>query len=235
MKLLAIIPAYNEAGAIGGVIAGVRRHQPGMDILVVNDGSSDGTSQAAHQAGATCVIGLPFNLGIGGAVQAGYRYAWKHGYGLAVQIDADGQHDPAELDKIIAPVREGITDCCIGTRFLEKRGYRSTLFRRWGIRYFAWMIRSTTHRRVTDPTSGFRAVGREGIRLFAGCYPDDYPEVEAIMLLLKNGLRVSEVPVTMHSRQAGKSSITPVRSIYYMLKVSLAVVMTRLREAEKSG
>lgn len=235
MKLLAIIPAYNEAGTIRDVIHRIKKHQPTMDILVVNDGSTDGTGEAARQAGAAGVLELPFNLGIGGAVQAGYRYAYKKKYDLAVQIDADGQHDPAELEKIISPVREGRVDCCIGTRFLEKQGYRSTLLRRFGICYFAWMIRSTMHSRLTDPTSGFRAVGRRGIRLFAGYYPDDYPEVEAIVLLLRKGLSVAEVPVTMHCRQAGNSSITPVRSMYYMVKVSLAVIMTRLRGAEKTG
>ncbi|RAV05439.1 glycosyltransferase family 2 protein [Paenibacillus sp. YN15] len=235
MKLLAIIPAYNEAGTIGDVIRSIKKHQPSVDILVVNDGSADHTSEAARLAGAASVLELPFNLGIGGAVQAGYRYACKKNYDLAVQIDADGQHDPAELERILSPIREGAADCCIGSRFLEKRGYRSTLFRRFGIRYFAWMIRSTMKSRLTDPTSGFRAVGREGIQVFAGYYPDDYPEVEAIALLLRKGLTVSEVPVMMHCRQGGSSSITPAKSLYYMAKVSLAVVMTRLRGAEKTG
>ncbi|MNC14003.1 Undecaprenyl-phosphate mannosyltransferase [compost metagenome] len=184
MKLLAIIPAYNEAGTIGDVIWRIKKHQPSMDILVVNDGSADKTSEAARQTGAASVLELPFNLGIGGAVQAGYQYACKKNYDLAVQKDADGQHDPAELERILSPVMEGTADCCIGSRFLEKRGYRSTLFRRFGIRYFAWMIRSTMRSRLTDPTSGFRAVGRKGIRVFAGYYPDDYPEVEAVWLLL---------------------------------------------------
>lgn len=235
MKLLAIIPAYNEAATIGDVIRRIKKHQPSMDILVVNDGSTDETGAAARRTGEALVLELPFNLGIGGAVQAGYRYAWKKQYDLAVQIDADGQHDPAELEHILSPVKEGAADCCIGSRFLEKRGYRSTAARRFGIRYFAWMLRSTMRSRLTDPTSGFRAVGREGIRVFAGYYPDDYPEVEAIALLLRKGLTIAEAPVMMHSRQGGSSSITPAKSFYYMVKVSLAVVMTRLRGAEKTG
>ncbi|MDF2926878.1 MAG: glycosyl transferase family protein [Paenibacillaceae bacterium] len=234
VRMIAIIPAYNEAGSIGGVIAGIRRHQPDMDILVINDGSTDSTSAVARATGCAHVIDLPVNLGIGGAVQTGYLYAHRHGYDIAVQIDGDGQHDPGELEKIIAPVREGRAECCIGTRFGENQGYRSTAARRAGIHYFTWMIRSTTRHRLTDPTSGFRALGRRGISSFAAYYPDDYPEVEAIVVLLRQGFTVLETPVLMHTRAAGCSSITPLKSMYYMIKVSLAVVMARLREAEKA-
>lgn len=234
MKTLAIIPAYNEAESIGKVIQSVKQHEPSMDILVINDGSTDGTGEAARKTGQAHVIDLPVNLGIGGAVQTGYLYAERHGYDAAVQIDGDGQHDPAELHKILQPVLEGRCECCIGSRFAGTDGYTSTAARRAGILFFSWMIRMMTGRRFTDPTSGFRAVGKVGIRIFADYYPDDYPEVEAIVLLLRRGCRVEEAPVRMRRREAGHSSITPVKSFYYMLKVSLAVVMTRLREGEKA-
>ncbi|WP_438446662.1 glycosyltransferase family 2 protein [Gorillibacterium sp. sgz5001074] len=234
MKTLAIIPAYNEAESIAQVLFSIKRHQPEMDIVVVNDGSSDATGAVARRTGQARVIDLPVNLGIGGAVQTGYLYAERHGYDIAVQIDGDGQHDPAELYRILDPVREGRTECCIGSRFMEYQGYRSTAARRAGIHFFTWMIRLMAGRRLSDPTSGFRAVGRSGIRLFAGYYPDDYPEVEAIVLLLRKGYRVEETPVRMRQREAGHSSITPLKSMYYMIKVSLAVVMTRLREGGKA-
>lgn len=234
MRTLAIIPAYNEAGSIAKVIRAIKRHQPDMDIVVINDGSSDDTAAIAAETGMAQVIDLPVNLGIGGAVQTGYLYAFRNGYDIAVQIDGDGQHDPAELDSILEPVRQGMAECCIGSRFVIRQGYRSTAARRAGIHFFAMMIRGMTGRRMTDPTSGFRAVGRNGIRLFAGYYPDDYPEVEAIVLLLRKGYRVLEKPVRMRERASGHSSITPIKSVYYMVKVSLAVVMTRLREGGKT-
>lgn len=234
MRILAIIPAYNEAGSIAKVIFAIKRHQPEMDIVVINDGSSDDTAEAAGRTGLAHVIDLPVNLGIGGAVQTGYLYAARCGYDIAVQIDGDGQHDPAELGRILEPVRRGTAECCIGSRFVEHQGYRSTAARRIGIHFFSWMIRGVTGRRMTDPTSGFRAVGRDGIRLFAGCYPDDYPEVEAIVLLLRKGFKVVETPVRMRERAAGHSSITPFKSLYYMVKVSLSVLMARLREGERA-
>lgn len=234
MKTLAIIPAYNEAESIAKVLYAIKQHQPDMDIVVINDGSSDDTGLAARRTGLARVVDLPVNLGIGGAVQTGYLFAARHGYDIAVQIDADGQHDPSELERILAPVREGVAECCIGSRFVQEQGYRSTAARRAGIHFFSWMIRGMTGRKFTDPTSGFRAVGRNGIRLFAGYYPDDYPEVEAIVMLLRSGYPVLETPVRMRQRETGHSSITPGKSMYYMLKVSLAVIMTRLREGEKA-
>jgi glycosyltransferase involved in cell wall biosynthesis len=234
MRILAIIPAYNEAGSIARVILSIKQHQPDMDIVVINDGSSDDTAAVARRTGLAIVINLPVNLGIGGAVQTGYLYADRYGYDIAVQIDGDGQHDPAELERILEPIRRGEAECCIGSRFAERQGYRSTAVRRVGIHFFSWMIRGMTGRRMTDPTSGFRAVGRNGIHLFAGYYPDDYPEVEAIVFLLRKGYKVLETPVKMRERATGQSSITPFKSLYYMIKVSLAVVMTRLREGEKA-
>jgi len=230
MKLLVIIPAYNEAASIAAVIADVRAALPEADIAVVNDGSADATAAVARAAGPDAVIDLPVNLGIGGAVQTGYLYAARGGYELAVQIDADGQHDPRELAHILQPLCEGRADCCIGSRFLQRTGYRAPWNRRLGIWFFTWMIRWMTGKRFTDPTSGFRAVNRPIIELFARDYPEDYPEVEAIMLLERRGLRVCEASVVMRGRQAGRSSITPLKSLYYMLKVTLALCITRFRD-----
>ncbi|MCD1257987.1 glycosyltransferase family 2 protein [Paenibacillus athensensis] len=230
MKLLVIIPAYNEAGCIASVIADVRAALPAADIVVVNDGSTDATAAVARAARPDAVIDLPVNLGIGGAMQAGYLYAARNGYELAVQIDADGQHDPRELEPVLQPLRENRADCCIGSRFLQHTSYRSPWNRRLGIWFFTWMIRWMTGKRFTDPTSGFRAVNRPIIELFARTYPEDYPEVEAIMLLERCGFRLCEASVVMRGRQAGRSSITPLKSLYYMLKVTLAVCITRFRD-----
>ncbi|GIP39731.1 glycosyl transferase family 2 [Paenibacillus sp. J31TS4] len=229
MRLLVIIPAYNEEKSIGDVLRSVHHHHPEMDIVVVNDGSRDQTSAVARTTGLAHVIDLPVNVGIGGAVQTGYLYAHRHGYDVAIQLDADGQHDPSNLDKIVDVIRRGEADCCVGSRFLEKTPYKSSLSRRAGIQFFTYLIQLVTGKRITDPTSGFRAVNRQVIRLFAEYYPDDYPEVEAVVLLERKGYRVKEASVLMHNRAAGKSSITPIKSLYYMFKVSLAVLMTRIR------
>jgi glycosyltransferase involved in cell wall biosynthesis len=229
MKTVVIIPAYNEENSIRQVIASIKHIVPEADIVVINDGSLDRTGEIARGTGHATVIDLPVNLGIGGAMQTGYLYAHRNGYGLAVQMDADGQHDPAELHKIIQPILEGAADCCIGSRFLEKTEYRSGISRRLGIWFFSWMIHWMIGKTFTDPTSGFRAVNREVIAEFAEYYPEDYTEVEAIVLLDRQSFRVSEVSVLMHARQAGQSSITPIKSLYYMIKVSLAVLITRIR------
>jgi glycosyltransferase involved in cell wall biosynthesis len=229
MKTLVIIPAYNEENSIEDVIRSVKRWHPDTDIVVVNDGSRDRTSEVAKTTGLAHVVDLPVNLGIGGAVQTGYLFAHRYGYDIAIQIDADGQHDPADLEKIIDVLKNGDADCCVGSRFVEKTEYKPSLFRGIGINFFSWMIKATVGKRITDPTSGFRAVNKGVIEVFARYYPDDYPEVEAVVLLERLGFRVKEASVRMHSRAAGKSSITPFKSIYYMIKVSLAVIMTRIR------
>jgi glycosyltransferase involved in cell wall biosynthesis len=221
-RRVAIVPALNEEGNIARVIAEIRAFDPGSDIVVVDDGSADRTSAVAAESGAH-VLRLPFNLGIGGAVQTGFRYAFEHDYDLAVRVDGDGQHDPAQLGAILEPVLAGEADICVGSRFAGTGGYRSSRSRRAGIRLLAWTVSTLVRQRVTDTTSGFQAVNRDGIRLFAADYPHDYPEVEATVMVVKHRLRLAEVPVSMRERGSGRSSITAVRSIYYMVKVLLAI------------
>lgn len=222
LRRVAIVPAFNEERSVGGVIDEIRAFDPGCDIVVVDDGSYDRTSAVAHARGAH-VLTLPFNLGIGGAVQTGFLFAYQQGYDIAVRCDGDGQHDPAQLSAVLAPVLAGEVDVCVGSRFVGEGGYRSSRARRVGIRVLAWSVSRIVGRRVTDTTSGFQALNRDAIRLFAADYPHDYPEVEATVVLHKHGLRSQEVAVTMRERHAGVSSITTIRSIYYMVKVLLSL------------
>jgi glycosyltransferase involved in cell wall biosynthesis len=195
-----------------------------MDVLVVDDGSHDGTAEVAHAAGAR-VARLPFNLGIGGAVQTGYRLAWDEGYEVAVQIDGDGQHRPDQLARLLEAIRGGGANYVIGSRFALSSDYRPSRSRRSGIVILSRLVSVVVRRRLTDPTSGFRAADRRTIELFAAHYPHDYPEVEALVLAARSGLRIAEVPVTMRRRASGRSSITPPRAVYYMVKVMLAVLV----------
>jgi glycosyltransferase involved in cell wall biosynthesis len=221
-RRIAIVPALNEEANVRAVIDEIRTFDPGFDIVVVDDGSVDRTAAVAAKAGAH-VLRLPFNLGIGGAVQTGFRYAFEHGYELAVRVDGDGQHDPAQLGRVLGPVLDGNADIVVGSRFAGAGGYRSSRSRRAGIRLLAWTVSALVRQRVTDTTSGFQALNRDGIRLFAADYPHDYPEVEATVMVVKHRLRLAEVPVSMRERAAGRSSITAVRSIYYMVKVLIAI------------
>jgi glycosyltransferase involved in cell wall biosynthesis len=230
VRALVIVPAYNEARALPDVLASLRVHAPGWDVCVVDDGSSDATGDVAAACGVT-VLRCPVNLGIGGAVQTGYLWGRDRGYELAAQIDGDGQHDARFLDAAARPVASGEADVVVGSRFAASTpdGFRSTALRRLGIRYLSWFLRLRCGARVTDPTSGFRVAGRRAIELFARDYPSDYPEPEAIALAGRAGLRVAEVPVEMRARSHGASSITPLRTLYYLVKVSIALLLLPAR------
>jgi glycosyltransferase involved in cell wall biosynthesis len=230
LRRVAIVPALNEEHTIGSVIAELRSFDPGLDIVVVDDGSVDGTARVARGAGAR-VLRLPFNLGIGGAVQTGFRFAFEHGYDIAVRVDGDGQHDPSQLGLVLDPVLNGDADIAVGSRFTDvtASGYRSSRSRRIGIRLLAWVVSRIVGRRVTDTTSGFQAVNRNGIALFARDYPHDYPEVEATVMVFRHRLELVEVPVQMRERGGGRSSITALRSVYYMVKVLLAIFVGLFR------
>jgi glycosyltransferase involved in cell wall biosynthesis len=227
---LAIVPALNEAASIAGTVAEIREHAPGFDVVVLDDGSTDDTAGLAIAAGAN-VLRMPFNVGIGGAMQCGYMYARDHGYEVAVQVDGDGQHDARDIPRLLAALAaDPPVEMVTGSRFMgQEQGYRSSLVRRAGIRLFAAIISTITRQRVTDPTSGFRMSGRSAIELFARDYPHDYPEVEAIILLHTNRLRMRELAVTMRPRAGGRSTIRRVVPAYYMIKVLLAVFVAMLR------
>ncbi len=219
-----VIPAFNEGQGIAEVVRAVRRAVPDFEVAVVDDGSTDDTATRAASAGAT-VISLPVNLGIGGAVQTGFRYARRQGCHLAVQIDGDGQHDPGEVGRLIEPVLAGEAEMSVGSRWLGRGAYRAPTNRRFGMRVLAILVRWRTGQRFTDTTSGFRAVGAAALALFADEYPSDFPEVETLVLARRRGLRVTEVPVTMHPRHHGRSSIAGLRSGYYMVRVILVLIV----------
>jgi len=221
-NILIIVPAYNEGSSVGKVIEEVHTHLPQAGVLVVNDGSTDLTSERARACGAM-VLDLPFNLGIGGAMQAGYQYAYEKGYDIAIQVDGDGQHDPKEIDKLLKVLGEKKIDMAIGSRFIGDLGYKSSTMRRVGISILSQVISMIVRQKITDPTSGFRAANRKAIQLFAFDYPQDYPEPEVVVLLHQCDLKMEEVPVGMSERYSGESSITKIRSIYYMVKVLLAI------------
>ena len=230
-RLLAIVPAYNEAEAIARTVAEIHRFAPDFDVLVIDDGSADRTAANAAAAGAA-VLRMPFNVGIGGAMQSGYIYALEHDYEVAVQVDGDGQHDPRAIHELLGHLRtDPSLNMVTGSRFLEPAngGDRSSAPRRAGIRIFAGVVSLVTGQRVTDPTSGFRMVDRLGIQLFARDYPQDYPEIEAILLMHAHRLRSREAPVAMRARTTGVSSISSIQPLYYMVKVLLAIFVTLFR------
>ena len=228
LRCLAVVPAYNEEATVASVIREIRSCNEDFDVLVVDDGSSDRTRERALAEGAR-VIRLPYNLGIGGAVQTGLQYASSHGFDVAVQVDGDAQHDPTEIPKILGPILEDRADLVVGSRFLGEGEYQPPLARLLGIKLLARIVSLLVRQRVTDTTSGFRAANRRAIALFAADYPHDYPEVEATVLVFRHRLRMLEVPVHMRLRGAGESSITFRWSAYYMVKVLLALFVGLFR------
>src|SRR5215211_8128992 len=234
---LAVIPAYNEARTVGRVVRGLREAVPYFDVVVVDDGSTDGTGEVAEDSGAR-VLRHPFNLGIGGAVQTGFVYALDNDYDYMVQVDADGQHLPEEIHSLVEAMEDDATlDMVCGSRFLTDRGYPAPISRRTGIHLFAFLLSRISRRRVSDPTSGFRLFNRRGIALFARDYPHDYPEVEAVLMVHFHRLRMREVPVRMRERDGGVSSISSGKSVYYMIKVLLAIFigLARARPVPEPG
>lgn len=224
---LVIIPAFNEAGCIVNTVNDIIENAPEFDYVVINDCSRDDTYKLCLEHGFN-VVNLPINSGIGAAVQTGYLYAKRYGYKYAIQVDGDGQHDAAFLGTMARYMEEHGTGMLIGSRYIEKQGFQSSGLRRFGIKYFTVLIKILTGKKITDPTSGMRMVGRDIIEYFAEEYPKDYPEPETAVTIVKRGWSVEEIPVVMKERQAGTSSISPKRSVYYMIKVSLACVMAAI-------
>jgi glycosyltransferase involved in cell wall biosynthesis len=229
-KILAIIPALNEQESIAQVIANIRAQTPSADIVVVNDGSSDETGQIAAQEGAF-VLHMPYNVGIGASVQTGFMFADLQGYDIVIRNDGDGQHASEDIPAMMRALRENGADIVIGSRYIEDRGYNGSPMRRLGSLILARLISAIIGERVTDPTSGFFVCNRRAIKLCAQIYPHDYPEPESIVILHRAGLKLHEMPVTMQPRMGGQSSITPIRSGYYMVKVILAILVGLMRPA----
>lgn len=227
-KFLIIIPAFNEEENIYKTVNDIIQNAPQFDYIVINDCSTDKTAQICKNNKFN-YINLPINLGIGGAVQTGYRYAYENGYDMAVQVDGDGQHDVTFLKKMADTMEECNVDMVIGSRYIEKKGFQSTFMRRVGIVYFSWLIYFISKVRITDPTSGLRMVGRKGIELFTQDYPKDYPEPETTVAMLRRGMSVVEIPVVMRERQGGESSIRAWKSVYYMIKVTMAILIESVR------
>jgi len=230
MKTLVIVPAYDEALNIVQVIENLNSTNPLLDIVIINDASKDNTGELAEKTGKAFVINLPCNLGIGGAVQTGFKFARRYNYDIALQFDGDGQHKASEIHKLLEPVKEGKADVVIGSRFCgESPGFKSTFIRRIGIKLFEVLNSLLIKQRITDNTSGFRAYNKKAIVFLSQHYPNDYPEPEAVILLAKNGFHIEEVFVDMQVRQGGVSSITGLKPVYYMVKVLLAIFISNLR------
>jgi len=237
-RKLAVVPAYNEAACVGDVVRSLHAHAPEYDVLVIDDGSTDATARISEDAGAR-VLRLPFNLGIGGAVQSGFRYALENEYDFAIQVDGDGQHDAREIARLEETMRDEGVDMVCGSRFLtEDHKYPAPVSRRTGIHLFAYLLSRIVGQRVSDPTSGFRLYNRRGIAVFARDYPHDYPEVEAVLMVHWHRLRMCEAPVRMFTRSGGVSSINGSgKSAYYMVKVLLAIFvgLARSRRSIEPG
>lgn len=233
-KRLVIVPALNEESNIGQVVEDVLGSGLGLDVVVIDDGSRDRTAEVARAHGAR-VIKLPFNLGIGGAVQTGLKFAFRHGYDVAIQIDGDGQHVPSEIPHLLAPLQSREADVVIGSRYLGARHYRTPFMRRLGMVIFSAVNSMLIGQRITDNTSGFRAFNRRAIGFLCAHYPSDYPEPEAVVILGRNGFRLKESAVKMRQRLAGESSIGSLHAAYYMVKVLLAIIVDVFKTYPKVG
>lgn len=232
-KSIAVVPAFNEEEAIVALLEEMRREVPGLAVLVVSDGSTDRTADVSRQAGAR-VLELPCNLGVGGAVQAGYKYAYEQGYEYAIRCDGDGQHPPSEIKNLIEGMKRFNVDLIIGSRHLSSEIYRNTIVRSFGIRGLAAFLSMICRRRVTDPTSGFQMLSRPLLYLFSKCYPYDYPEPEALALMRRQGYDFAEVPARFRERIAGVSTIRSWGTLYYVIKVFLALIVDRARPVDES-
>ena len=226
-NLLIIIPAFNESGNIEKTIRMIKGQTSDFDYVIINDCSTDNTLEVCRKNGFN-VINLPINLGIGGAVQTGYLYAKEFGYDYAVQVDGDGQHNPEYIRQMLEIIQKDQVDMVVGSRFIKNEGFQSSFTRRIGIVFFEKLIKLLTGMRITDPTSGLRLINKSVIDLFASNYPNDYPEPETIVTLLESGFKVEEFPVLMNEREHGESSITLFKAVYYMIKVSLAIVISKM-------
>ena len=226
--LLVIIPAFNEEAAVDKAVASVRAALPGTPVMVVDDGSRDGTVNVARAAGAE-VLELPHHLGLGGAVQAGYRFGFEHGFKRVVRVDADGQHIAAEIPTLLDRMTTEDYDVVTGSRFLESNGYKTQFMRRFGSRIFSLILRPILGQRISDPTSGFIAVNHRALAVFAKTFPLEYPEIEALVVLKRKALRFCEVPVRMQPRIAGRSTITRWKAVYYMVRVLLGVFVNVIK------
>lgn len=229
MKKIIIIPAYNEEENIEKTVNAIQKSAQGFDYVIINDCSIDNTRKICEEKGFN-IVNLPINLGIGGAVQTGYKYAYENGYDVAVQVYGDGQHDPEFLSTMAEYLIEHRVDMVIGSRFIEKKGFQSSITRRMGIKFFSGLIKVLTGKTITDPTSGLRMIGRNVMEIFSQDYPRDYPEPESIVAVLRKNMKIEEIPVVMLERQGGVSSISPKKSIYYMVKVTLAILIERMRK-----
>lgn len=234
-RKITIIPAFNEQSQIGSVIDEIKAKAPGFDVVIIDDGSSDRTAEVARAHGAA-VVRHPFNMGYGVALQTGYKYAVRMGYHLLVQLDGDGQHDPAYISQLAARISEGHSDVCVGTRFKEGLGYIPPFFRRVGMVLFGYIASVATGRRVTDPTSGYQALGRGAFLFFQDdVFPFDYPDADVLILLHRAGFRVEEIPVRMKPSPTGKSMHGGiVKPMFYVFKMFLSIAVTLLREKPRA-
>jgi glycosyltransferase involved in cell wall biosynthesis len=228
LRVLVIIPAHNEEESLPGTLAEVRAKAPGVDILIVDDGSRDATAKVARENGVP-VVRHPVNLGVGGALQTGFRFAYEHGYDIGVQLDADGQHDPSFLGVLLAPVIENRCDVSIGSRYVESSGYKAPLNRRLGMLLFSGVVKAALGQTITDTTSGFRAYNRAVMNVCQHDFPKDFPDAPLLISFARRGFRLLEVPVVMRERIAGQSFYTLGKQLYYPYKNLLASLMALIR------